>query len=595
MRSIYIAFSIFYTLTSMEIHSTESNYAQEKENEKFQQISRAERDHSFLAAFENFEKNKLLIHDCLSSLKEAELHFFWTTGRTISDNLEYQPDTKVDIGGSKYGNKFFPYVGKLLESSPDTLKVKFVCDTMTQTYNQSQIKQLENKYGIRFEILPIERVQENILKSFPTAHQQQRINTLFKNATQGSPVIASDVYRIIGMVYGHNQSADVAQIQYTYCDVDEFCYGMERIGHQENERFIEALFRTNTKSPFYFGRSPTNNDIIKLQITDITSYKQFCERMLGKINIHSVAVDHFTKLHDKIKLCEEVSNGSLNIESLVPYPVKDLIKEVTNTTGPLFLGDQAISRDLSYPDVTIGGWYAREEILDYTHSRYRSAEPASVLDWRPSTETHEEKQASQLFNQECDEYRKFISAAMYSKRFGGKHPFNLMLKEYLIKHFPYNSSSFKQLLQLNFESRHRDVKQDYRLNLMKRLPDSKDYEAGDVYLDKEGDKLKYILISSSKESLEGQLDINIKKELIARRLRKHKSEILQKLSEQGHTREPKKGLSYEEWKNETYKYLIEFSGNPTDIIARHYVRLTYLLKELEIEIPLTEKLFEIIQ
>ncbi|MBL9029880.1 MAG: hypothetical protein JNK42_05385 [Caedimonas sp.] len=593
MRSIYIAFSIFYTLTSMEIHSTESNYAQEKENEKFQQTPKAERDHSFLAAFENFEKNKLLIHDCLSSLKEAELHFFWTTGRIISDNLEYQPDTKVDIGGSKYGNKFFPYVEKLLENSPHTLKVKFVCDTMTQTHNRSHFKELENKYGIRFEILPIERVQENILKSFPAAHQQQKINTLFKNATQGSPVIASDVYRIIGMVYGHTQSADVAQIQYTYCDVDEFCYGME---HRDNEKFIEALFRTNTKSPFYFGRSPTNNDIIKLQITDITSYKEFCDRMLNKINIHSVAIDHFTGLHDKIKLCEEVSNSSLNIESLVPYPVKNLILEVTHTTGPIFLGDRAISTDLSYPDETIGEWYAREEILDHTNSRYACAHPASVLDWGYSTQTHEQKQASQLFNQECDEYRKFISAAMYSKRFGRKHPFNLMIKEYLIKHFPYNSSSFKQLLKLNFESRHRDVKQDYKLNLMKRLPeDSKDYKAGNVYLNKEDDKLKYILISSSKESLDGQLDIDIKEKLTPSCLNKHKSEILQKLSEQGHTREPKKGLSYEEWKNETYNYLIEFSGNPTYGGARHYVRLTYLLKELEIEIPLTEKLFEIIQ
>jgi hypothetical protein len=74
-------------------------------------------------ALRNFEEDKSLINECLDGVKDAQLHFFWTTGRTISDNPDYKPITEVEVSGSNYGRKFFPYVEGLLKNSPDNLKI----------------------------------------------------------------------------------------------------------------------------------------------------------------------------------------------------------------------------------------------------------------------------------------------------------------------------------------------------------------------------------------------------------------------------------------------------------------------------------------
>jgi hypothetical protein len=414
-------------------------------------------------AFSHFEEDKSLIDEYLAKLEGAELHFFWTTGRTLADNSAYEPDQKVDVGGSHFGQKFFPYVDKLLEVSPDKLKIKFVCDTMTRTSNKDIISVLCDKYGNRFEILPIEKVQENLLEAFPL--YASKINLLFKNATQGNPVLVSDIYRVIGMVYGHDDSptSDVTQKLYTYCDIDAFCYGMDYkpTKYQSHAGLIKALFNSVTKAPFYFGRKSTNNDLIKLQITEITPYKEFCERILGKLNMNSRVLTHFSTLHDRIKQCEESSQICPNVDSLVENPIEDLIYQVQLTTGPYFLADRNITCDLSYPGKTIGEWYAPEEVLNYKMERYENNRPTYVLHWEDDTAPLEEE-VCKSFDLCCENYRKFLSAAFYARRFGINHPFNIIIRKRLVDDFPYNPNAtpFRKFLEANFCNHHKDRQKD---------------------------------------------------------------------------------------------------------------------------------------
>lgn len=528
-------------------------------------------------AFKNFDIDKNLIDDCLNQIKQAELHFFWTTGRTLSDNNNYQPNTQVDVGGSKYGKKFFPYVDKLLEVSPSHLKVKLVADDLTIKSNENYITCLLGKYGNRFEILHINKVQDNLFTKFSS--EEQKLKRLFKNATQGSPVIASDIYRIIGMAYGQNHESEINQTQYTYCDIDAFCYGVEALSHGD---FIKSLFSSVAQEPFYFGRSRTNNDLIKLCISNIKSYEEFCYKILSKIYIDAEVLTYFSNLHDRIKLCEQINIEDINIDSIVDEPIKDLILAVTLTTGPKFLEDKCITKNLSYPSETIGEWYAPEEVLDYTDLRYIATHPAAILDWRYCNFSAEEKKVCDAFDMDCNHYRKVLSAAFYAKRFGKNHPFNIVINTYLQDFFPYRVNSFKDLLRVNYDFHHKDKEQKYSLELMEDfdLEEEGFYEEKTVYLEKVDEGLKCTLATSNNQTIDLIIDVQIDQKLSLRVLRRFESEIYEKLSQHGLNLEPKKGLSYEEWKNKAFSRIAKSNAN-------HYAVLITVLKKLELDIDVT--------
>ncbi|MDP1723165.1 MAG: hypothetical protein Q8L85_00485 [Alphaproteobacteria bacterium] len=528
-------------------------------------------------AFKNFDIDKNLIDDCLNQIKQAELHFFWTTGRTLSDNNNYQPNTQVDVGGSKYGKKFFSYVDKLLEVSPSHLKVKLVADDLTIKSNENYITGLLDKYGNRFEILHINKVQDNLFTKFSS--EEQKLKCLFKNATQGSPVIASDIYRIIGMAYGQNHESEINQTQYTYCDIDAFCYGMEALLHRD---LIKSLFSSVVQEPFYFGRSRTNNDLIKLCISNIKSYEDFCYQILSNIYIDAEVLTYFSNLHDRIKLCEHINIEDINIDSVVKEPINDLILAVTRTTGPIFLIGKFITTNLSYPSETIGEWYAPEEVLDYTYPRYVATHPSSILDWGYGNASAEEKKVCDAFDVDCNHYRKVLSAAFYAKRFGKNHPFNIIINTYLQDYFPYRMNSFKDLFRENFDFHHKDVEQKYSLKLMSNFDPEEDgfYKEETVYLEKTDEGLKCTFAISDKQASDCILDIQIDKKLSLRVLSKFRSEIHKKLSQHGLTLKPKKGLSYEEWKKKAFSRITKSNAN-------HYAVLISVLKKLELDIDVT--------
>ena len=232
-----------------------------------------------------FQEDASVIREALESIAQAELHFFWTTGLELDAlKVDYGANLKVNIGGAKYAEKFPLYVELLLMNSPAHLIVKFVCDEMTRNSNNEWIITLQKKYTNRFQILDIQDVVKNVIQPMPD--KKDLLLTLFQNATKGNPAIASDVYRLIGMVYGSNPTPEKVQdTQYTYCDVDTFCFGMtqpnQMIGGRGHTDLVKVLFvhDLTIDAPVYIGRQHgkhTGNDLIKLWIRDLNQYKNFC-------------------------------------------------------------------------------------------------------------------------------------------------------------------------------------------------------------------------------------------------------------------------------------------------------------------------------
>ncbi len=530
-------------------------------------------------ALQNFKQSEPDIKNHLDTVDNAQLHFFWTTGRTISDNPDYQQNKEVEVGGAKYGQKFFAYLQEILEHSPDKLKINFVCDTLTKNSNSEAINLLQNKHGKRFNLLSIESVHANLLQNFSQDYQKAKINILFKNATQGNPVIASDVYRIF-MIYGQNDPASIATALHAYCDVDAFCYGMELSYYQD---LIKALFKPVDKSPFYFGRSQNNNDVIKICVKDLNSYNNFCCNQLNKLNTNGNVITYFSELHDMIKKCETDSEYCLNILKHIPDPISNLILQVMQTTGPNFLFGENITTDLSYPSEMALEWGDKAAILDYSIQRYKYTHPPSVLDWGFGPETPEEKLVSDDFIQDCEIYRKVLSVYSYAKRFGEKHPFNVQIKNYLLDLYPYQGNSFKSLLSVNFAIHNKEKRQIFRLSLMKDLPKNPQYYSeGNMYIGKnENNKLDIVAILSGKKLIQSSIDYEIKEDLKSGNLWDHRSKILQQATAKGITMQPKPGKTYEEWKEETLARLHEDYRQDY-----HYQTLNRVLKDMGIIFPL---------
>lgn len=533
-------------------------------------------------ALQHFSRSKELIEECLKDVPSAQLHFFWTTGRTISDKSEYHPITKVDVGGSRYGQQFFVYVKALLENSPSKLKINFICDIPTRNSNIEAIRSLRHAYKNRFELLSIESVQANLLKAFSTNAQQKKIKLLFKNATQGSPVIASDVYRYIGMIFGQDTPPGIAVPQHIYCDIDTLCCGMKS---DSFKKLISALFKSINKSPFYFGRSEFGNDVIKLCIRDLNSHHEFCAALLKKITTNNViftrnlgkpVTTYFSKLHDMIKKCETDREFCSNILPHIPDPIHKLIKEVMWATGPEFDGGDKITRDLAwYPHESAAEWRDPAEVLDYNDDRYVTRHPTSVLNWGYTCASQEERNARYQFTNDCNIYKKLLSVYYYAKRFGEKHPFNLRVRQYLLDLYPYKSNSFKSLLYVNFDFHNKDRTQDFRLRLMDQK--TQVFRVGLIYVKKNSDnKLDFVTNLSEGEPTQGTLDVVIETELDRRYLDNNKAKILRQAEKQGIVRPPIKGQSYEEWKKNAFNQI-------TKRDSYHYCTLTKVINDLRIE------------
>jgi|GEM_PF-3420852 len=436
-----------------------------------------------------FQEDALVIQDALKSVRYAELHFFWTTGRELDAlKADYGANFKVDIGGKNYGEIFPLYVGFLLETSPAHLTVKFVCDEMTRNSNNGWISTLQDQYMERFQILDIATVVENLLKALPG--QEDSLLTLFQNATKGNPVLGSDPYRLIGLVYGGNPMPEnVQDTQYTYCDIDTFCFGMSQPNQEfkkyydyEEWQFKEGIVEVNghtnlikalfcpmrmkkapvkesfftepcltIDTPVYIGRKDDgnrSNNLIKLRIRDLEKYKGFCYNVLEKIfaskELKATSgeglnlLNYFSTLHD----C--VSKGAQDPETAFATYVEKFssstmdTKDIMYVTGPGLLDRLpwiCFPLEQEYPDINAMEWHCTHHL--------ESHEASSPLTGYAVEDSHLKDAALEPFIQ----YARKLSDAFYTFRFGENHPFNIKMKDHLIHHFPYASANFKAFME----------------------------------------------------------------------------------------------------------------------------------------------------
>jgi hypothetical protein len=151
----------------------------------------------------HLEEDKQLIHELIK--KPTELHFYWSFGREVE----------------AYHKRFTRYLNKLLDVSPDLLKVVLALDDLTLRANQVWIEFLQVQYPNRLELRLIGDAQAKLEKAFPG--YSDTIQQVFANASRGNPVIASDIYRLLCMV---DPDKGVSTL-FTYCDVDTFVYGCD--------------------------------------------------------------------------------------------------------------------------------------------------------------------------------------------------------------------------------------------------------------------------------------------------------------------------------------------------------------------------------
>lgn len=431
-------------------------------------------------ALTHIDSDAKLITESLQHIKSAELHFFWTTGRTLRDDSRDDALRNVQIGGARV-NDFLIYVKKLLEVSPPHLRVKLVLDDMTQSSNQLMLSTLLHDFEERFEILSIVLVTQRLKEKFsPTTHDM--IDLILNNATRGIPVVASDIYRLIGMVHGHESlAASPDNVLFTYCDVDTFCHGMVCPSHKW---LIRALFTPpsfhddaskksdaqaiDPQSQFYLGLKKTanecNNDLVKLKIADLDSYNAFCEKILGDLRTPEIIefLAHFPTLHDSIRSFE--INDETTFADFVASYLNRCVKTFTmvrTTTGPDLVNrlPEILPLEQCYPPAFDLTWLSQIE-------HECRLLPETFLIWGDFSayENSDEKpfdSACNDFENCCNAYLNILSTAEFAERFGSSHPFNLLMKNYLIVHYPLNTNAFHTYLKINFDCRQKYEKLDY--------------------------------------------------------------------------------------------------------------------------------------
>lgn len=370
-----------------------------------------------------FEKARTHFHTALEHTPQATLTFFWTTGVSLSDDPVYFPPKRVDVGGTPaYGAQFFPCVSALLENTPPHLRVRFVCDARTWATNDKALSRLRFFFPTRFFVVHVEGVIQNIRKAFP--EDTQVLSSVFDNATRGNPAIASDIYRLVGMHFGHGKRPK-GPVQHTYCDVDTFLHAMfceeapmfisALLGKSSLEEYwtSEALLSERQKNApaFMMWRHHNISDVIKMHVADEAVYHAWCREILGKIDPKAPWLLGRTRLHDAIRHFEKnpdlkTFRQAASFDCAAPM-------DVINGTGPGFTGaGPHVVANLFYPSTSTWAWCGTQGLKMGTG-------PLGFLE-NPSLQ---DTPAGQSFMAACKDYVNVLSAALFAKKFGENHPF----------------------------------------------------------------------------------------------------------------------------------------------------------------------------
>lgn len=386
--------------------------------------------------------------------EKFELHFFWTTGRQPAPNeIEAK---KVIIGGeASYEEAFFSVVEQELQKNND-FDVVIVCDSSTIISNKDKFEALKQQYNSRFSVRTIDSVIHNLVKVFP--EREFILDKIFRNATNGNPVIASDFYRIIGLLFG-GDSPIIGRL-FAYCDVDLFTHKNAQIMASLRKTFDGK--KTNGPHQNWYGMAPDNNDLIKHYIVDRLEHFHFCAKALltaeknyswpGQKPQVSI-LDYYPLFeHAALQAQKDPASGFFYYEKNVhPFMKKNLLREIQFTTGAPFFASLLEHENvqyLEYEKYCPGRWIPDDSLIPISsfneHWQFLfSIEPFS---FSLSEICKYEELVQYFFNIIC-QYDEFFKAYVFTKkRYGNEHPLALRLKQKLIEEFPFTSNAFKTFL-----------------------------------------------------------------------------------------------------------------------------------------------------
>jgi hypothetical protein len=226
-----------------------------------------------------------------NTFSSIALNLFWTTGYQFAVNASNAPKDLpqrlplVHCGGTQYGEKFFSTLSSFLSSAPSWIHVNFCLDYPTLISNQTQIQALEvyNNFTTQdfstWKSNTVTKLKDLNLCSFPKDYE--KIQAILDTGECFSPVIASDMFRILGALNGTKKTT------WAYCDIDTFCEWTEKLfdlslhtGHIFHHLFRDhSMIQKDTLT-----RLEGTNDFLVWHIKNFLTCTNFIKDFLNHID-----------------------------------------------------------------------------------------------------------------------------------------------------------------------------------------------------------------------------------------------------------------------------------------------------------------------
>lgn len=379
----------------------------------------------------------------LSSVEATEIHAYWTTGVKRPDTLN-----DVIIGGATFGNRFFTHVRSFLNVLPKSVSFKLVLDAPSYDSNGMVLRAIGELFPTRFNIAFIGEVVERLKRNFPSGKQRQTLETIFKNAETGNPAIASDVYRTVGLWWGHHEDDEIpVKMQLAYTDIDTFVFNMQEAKSASSKT---PLYLRVLLDPQCQGHGKGSNDVIKTLLTpeNLGTYKKQTEdafKTFSKLTRDKEQVfNYYPKLHEFAQRYYEAKgeeNQHAIFEEYQSYVRGNVVtnRDIIETTGPglhrIFFPNEVFP--IEYESAFASSWSGRAEFTRFTRN------PIASLFPELSTDESTYNQFLQTVEATVSNFRSHVENAYYVKRLGENHPLFLAIRRHIEGHILYQEEAFK--------------------------------------------------------------------------------------------------------------------------------------------------------
>jgi hypothetical protein len=370
-----------------------------------------------------------------------EVHFYWTTG--ANEKYLFSKEREFPIGGKKYEKEFPQLLKIFLENTPKNVNVKIVVDNLVYKDN-AWLQSFKEQFKERLSYHDISKVSETIIKKCNKEYESL-LKEVFENATNGNPAIASDVYRIIGTVYGYDTFPTFPVV---YSDVDVFCHSLK---HENYEKYLKALFPLDCpkNKKVVFGRKKNSNDVVFNYAKNKHAFKEIEKSLLKEIQNYSKEnkiLNYFSNLYSYYNNVEDEANFNKCLEWLDISQIDDPKISIISATGPGLLDEvyRKFHKDGSffyldnYPPIYALEWLGDASFL--------------ITSGNHTLISHDDlyKNEFEIYEKRLNSYKFTIFIFSLLKKIGGNESFNVKINKYLSNKNPYFDKSFKVLLNKAF-------------------------------------------------------------------------------------------------------------------------------------------------